>query len=286
MWHSGGIVTYSSRLWLFPGVEAGLFVATNGPQTRDKGHALTAITSLAADMLLGEKFWLNSSTVCSFPAPWKRPESPTETSTTASTPVKAESKQALSPRSDHQTPTRQQTTFRQSLKQLLGVYSHKAFGEIVVERGGSSATGKDVGGHAQIKGSDSASSTAKDGNTSEWLLLKFGRFGKLKLQRVEGDSNGWEGRFIGPLWYVTASDESNRPVSVQFLRDESGHVDRIRYPIDARYDVIEFHKREQEAPASSSYSVSCRGSTFGSVVITVTGLSVLNSLVVRTLVPS
>lgn len=300
VWHSGGIVTYSSRLWLFPGVGAGLFVATNGPQTRDKGQALTAITGMAADLLLGETFWLNSTTVCTFPAPWKRqepsPETETETSAsktpaTASTATRPVKKKDESEGSRGSQSPRRENTFQQSLKQLLGVYSHKAFGEIVIERGGlrSSGTDKDVlSGNAHFKGTDDPGPTAGEtGNASDWLLLKFGRFGQLKLKRVEGEPNGWEGRFVGPLWYVTASDESNRPISVQFLQDESGRVDRLRYPIDARYDVIEFQKRGvEEASASSSYSVSCGGSPLGSVMVTVTGLSVLNALLVRTLVPS
>ena len=108
----------------------------------------------------------------------------------------------------------------------------------------------------------------------------------MKLRRAAGEANGWEGRFVGPLWYVTASDEYNSPVRVQFLQDESGRVDRIRYPIDAQYDVIEFHKRGQDSSVSSSYSLSCRGSTLGSVVVTVVGLALLNSLLVRKLIPS
>ena len=269
-------------------------------QTRDKGQALTAITGMAADLLLGETFWLNSTTVCTFPAPWKRqepsPETETETSAsktpaTASTATRPVKKKDESEGSRGSQSPRRENTFQQSLKQLLGVYSHKAFGEIVIERGGlrSSGTDKDVlSGNAHFKGTDDPGPTAGEtGNASDWLLLKFGRFGQLKLKRVEGEPNGWEGRFVGPLWYVTASDESNRPISVQFLQDESGRVDRLRYPIDARYDVIEFQKRGvEEASASSSYSVSCGGSPLGSVMVTVTGLSVLNALLVRTLVPS
>ncbi|XP_076467633.1 uncharacterized protein LOC143298638 [Babylonia areolata] len=230
VWHSGGIVTYSSRLWLLPGVKAGLFVATNGPQTRDKGHALTAITNMAADLLLGEAFWLNETTICTFPAPWKPPQ--------------------IHDKKERRDSTGGLTTKRQEssdldLNQLVGVYTNKAFGEIVIERGGGGGGGGgdgleeyDVREHG-----DDIFKAGEKGNGSEWLVLK-----------------GWDGWFIGPLWYVTDSDEHQRPIRVHFLRDVTGHVEGIRYPIDGHYDDIEFRKQDgQGVTASVPYSATSGG---------------------------
>ena len=40
LWHSGGIVTFTSQLWLFPDMDAGVFVASNGPLTSRGSAAL------------------------------------------------------------------------------------------------------------------------------------------------------------------------------------------------------------------------------------------------------
>lgn len=31
LWHSGGIVSFTSQLWLFPDMDSGVFVSCNGP---------------------------------------------------------------------------------------------------------------------------------------------------------------------------------------------------------------------------------------------------------------
>ncbi|KAH3781630.1 hypothetical protein DPMN_159530 [Dreissena polymorpha] len=71
LWHSGGIVTFSSQLWLYPDMRSGVFVASNGPLTSKGSTAIRNIAYFASDLLLGEEPWLNTSTTCSFPAPWK-----------------------------------------------------------------------------------------------------------------------------------------------------------------------------------------------------------------------
>ncbi|KAK7098053.1 hypothetical protein V1264_004941 [Littorina saxatilis] len=291
VWHSGGIVTFSSRLWLLPGAGAGLFVATNGPQTKAKGHALTAITSMAADLLLGEKFWLNSSTVCTFPAPWK-PTSETSRHTAADTATSSTEDRVPRDRSTEKGTKRGSEEFHTRHlpdEELMGVYSHKAFGDMVIEQvvqNDVTLSETDVTEPVIPKGHDHSESATGSGNSSERLLLKFGRFGKLKLTRVRPDrANQWEGRFVGPLWYVTASDESRDPLRVQFLQDDAGNVDGIRFPIDGKYDIIEFEKRQQDPRLSSSYSASCRGCSFKSVVLAVAVSHVLGICMVWRLTP-
>ncbi|KAL8570293.1 hypothetical protein ACOMHN_011315 [Nucella lapillus] len=277
VWHSGGIVTYSSRLWLLPGVKAGLFVATNGPQTRDKGHALTAITNMAADLLLGEPLWLNESTICTFPAPWKPlekpPQSPPPPTTTTSTPEVNGSHELPDKRGPVSVFTKRKDYLDMDLDQLIGVYTHKAFGKMVITRGGSDVKEYDVREHDVIKGSNAGVS----GNGSDWLMLKYGRFGQLRLKKAAGASDdGWEGWFVGPLWYMTASDEHRSPVCVRFLRDGRGRVDRIRYPIDGHYDDVEFQKRDHDVISSVPYSASCGGAS----VVSVAGWKVVLCLTV------
>lgn len=219
IWHSGGIVTFSSRLWLLPGVDAGLFVATNGPQTSQKAQALTVITSMAADLLLGESPWLNSSTICTFPFPWTKNSHSSRTSQKRDNcSMQNESKMVI--KTEVTSP---------STNDLEGIYYHKAFGEITVET---------------VESEQKSNCNTADGELAATMMLKFGRFGQLKLTMVKQEEPlVWHGRFQGPLWYLTASDDSHEPVVVRFLQNQGGRVDRLTYPIDPQYDVIEFRKR-------------------------------------------
>ncbi|XP_033742502.1 gigasin-6-like [Pecten maximus] len=70
VWHSGGIVGFSSLLWLFPNQDIGIFASLTGSRDNDNQHPIRVIMSRAADMLLGETPWLDRRTACSFPAPW------------------------------------------------------------------------------------------------------------------------------------------------------------------------------------------------------------------------
>lgn len=62
---------YSSLLWLFPDLKAGVFVTITGAKDNQYRPSLYAIASQASDLLLGNTPWLNESTSCTFPAPWK-----------------------------------------------------------------------------------------------------------------------------------------------------------------------------------------------------------------------
>ncbi|KAL4230393.1 hypothetical protein ACF0H5_010775 [Mactra antiquata] len=73
LWHSGGIVTFVSQLWLFPDVRSGVFVTTSGPLNQHGSMAVKNIASRISDFLLGKEPWLNSTSTCTFPAPWEEP---------------------------------------------------------------------------------------------------------------------------------------------------------------------------------------------------------------------
>ena len=70
VWHSGGVSTYKSQLWLIPEVDMALYVAVNGPPTSGTTWALTLLLMYATDLFLHDTPWLNHTTACSFPAPW------------------------------------------------------------------------------------------------------------------------------------------------------------------------------------------------------------------------
>ena len=71
MWHSGGLTTYKTRVWLYPDVGLGLFVSSNGPLGAASSWGLILTLQYLSDLLLGEEPWLNTSTLCTFPEPWK-----------------------------------------------------------------------------------------------------------------------------------------------------------------------------------------------------------------------
>lgn len=69
--HSGGMVSYITRLWLFPDMDVGIFGSVNGPGIpRSALQHLSVSLDYIADHLLGFEPWLNESTACSFPNPW------------------------------------------------------------------------------------------------------------------------------------------------------------------------------------------------------------------------
>ena len=67
IWHSGGLYSYKSWLPIYPSFKSGVFASENGPGPT---QPLTLIVRFISDILIGESFWLNSSTACTFPEPW------------------------------------------------------------------------------------------------------------------------------------------------------------------------------------------------------------------------
>ncbi|WAR28087.1 GIGA6-like protein [Mya arenaria] len=72
VWHSGGLWSYITLVWLFPEENIGIFISTNGGMFKDyQSKSLTTTMYYLADRLLDKEPRLNSSTACSFPLPWK-----------------------------------------------------------------------------------------------------------------------------------------------------------------------------------------------------------------------
>ena len=72
VWHSGGITTFKSQVWLYPDEDIGLFASTNGPPNIDNTWGLIIVLQTISDVLLRETPWINATSACAFPSPWKR----------------------------------------------------------------------------------------------------------------------------------------------------------------------------------------------------------------------
>ncbi|WAR28085.1 GIGA6-like protein, partial [Mya arenaria] len=73
VWHRGTLWAYYSIAWLVPEQNIGIFISTNGGMFKDDQYtSLTTTLYYLADLLLDKEPWLNSSTACSFPEPWKK----------------------------------------------------------------------------------------------------------------------------------------------------------------------------------------------------------------------
>ncbi|XP_064609424.1 uncharacterized protein LOC135473503 [Liolophura sinensis] len=102
--HAGALLASSSVLWLLPDQKTGIFVAANR-QARDPVLALIAY--YLADVTSGETPWLNHTTSCTFPEPWR------EVQPTVDFPSKAHAPQ-------------------RPLEEYTGTYGNKLFGDFRV----------------------------------------------------------------------------------------------------------------------------------------------------------
>ncbi|XP_064609249.1 uncharacterized protein LOC135473330 [Liolophura sinensis] len=59
---------YEARMTLYPSQQLGIFTAFTGKQL--SYSAQSALHAAIADIILDQNTWLNTSTICSFPAPW------------------------------------------------------------------------------------------------------------------------------------------------------------------------------------------------------------------------
>ena len=79
--HSGGLFSYITLLWTIPDLNVGVYASVNGPGYGSYSgiHNIVSFYYIV-DHLLGLKPWLNQTTACTFPKPWKK-EKDTESST-------------------------------------------------------------------------------------------------------------------------------------------------------------------------------------------------------------
>ena len=127
VWHSGGLTTYKTHVWLYPDVGLGLYISTNGPLGSASSWGLILTLQYLSDLLLGEEPWLNTSTLCTFPEPWK-PSPPVDT---------------MTPPADD--PVREAGDY-------TGTYHHPAFGNVTVTRDpGTNALKLQMGRYMEAK---------------------------------------------------------------------------------------------------------------------------------------
>ncbi|VDI63706.1 Hypothetical predicted protein [Mytilus galloprovincialis] len=186
LWHSGGIVGYSSLLWLFPDKKVGIYASMTGSKSNGNSDAIKTILSRSADMLLGLDPWLNDTTACSFPEPWIK-KSPVEYPLDEIIP---EPLWNISTQQDD----------------YVGFYCNPAFGMMKIQKQNSQ------------------------------LILRYGRFGKMKLYPITETS--FDIRYIEALWFVTNSDDNVTPVRITFSSD----FDSLVYPIDRTYRNTTFSR--------------------------------------------
>ncbi|XP_046567329.1 uncharacterized protein LOC124275727 [Haliotis rubra] len=103
--HSGSTFGYRALLTLFPSENLGIFIAMTGEDSNYRYRF--PLQNYIADRILGEKPWLNVSTICSFPAPWFNE--------TSSSPSYNMAK-----------------TLSHDRKQYEGIYHHKGFGNLEI----------------------------------------------------------------------------------------------------------------------------------------------------------
>lgn len=74
--HTGATFGYRAMMSLIPGEKVGVFTALTG---RDDNYMFRVPLQMhLLDLALGLQPWLNTSTLCSYPAPWKTPKEPTK----------------------------------------------------------------------------------------------------------------------------------------------------------------------------------------------------------------
>ncbi|ELU03630.1 hypothetical protein CAPTEDRAFT_186184 [Capitella teleta] len=124
VWHSGGIMSYKSQLWLYPDIGLGFYIQISGSQNRLA--TLDLIIHYISSIIMKERQWLNENNICSFP----------ESFTNQSLPSMPE------PFDD--TPPR-------PLMDFEGTFIHPTFGQMRVEEFNDSSLHISLGQHYKAK---------------------------------------------------------------------------------------------------------------------------------------
>ena len=91
-----------------------------------------------------------------------------------------------------------------------GVYCHPGFGNITVKL-----------------------------QNGSYLALYFGRFGEMRLQPAT--ESIFYGFYVGRLWFITNSDDSNRPIEMTFIVTSS-KISGLLFPVDFEQPKTLFSK--------------------------------------------
>lgn len=111
MFHTGSYHAYTAVASLYPQAKSGFFMMVNGPWPISYNRDLEPLSYFIADILLQEESWLNVSTVCTFPEPWKERPAPRN-------------------KTDENLPADDYDVTR-----YLGHYGHRLNGEVVISEG-------------------------------------------------------------------------------------------------------------------------------------------------------
>ncbi|GFR73070.1 penicillin-binding protein 4-like isoform X1 [Elysia marginata] len=239
LFHTGGYLTHSSRLWLFQDLNAGIYLTVNGPQTRKrKANLIKSVMYYAADELLGEPHWFNSCSACkSFPD-----FTPNPSNLTSSHKMKTKKSKNYSnldiPTGSQQFSNRNNTTGNQSLficsdcphiSFFVGTYKHKCFGKIQI--------------------------SLTPGNASEKrLVYRFGRFGQATFSRISALS--FEGKYDGALQIFNKPGKASE--TLLFSQNEIGHIDSLQYLLEGKDKWTTFKRMSDEPEQPRIHAVKTR----------------------------
>ncbi|CAL1534473.1 unnamed protein product [Lymnaea stagnalis] len=210
IYHTGGVVTHSSRLWLYPAAKAGIYINVNGPQEKkEKNSLLESLMYYASDLLLKEEPWLNRSVDC--------PVLSSLQQTTASSPT---SQSTTAPPYEDHTLTDISgldgtgNTTHSDLEDFIGVYTHRFFGDVTISRSPS----------------------------NDSLVFKYGRFGWMNLSRVSPLT--FKARYFGPLSFGNSlEDMMDRVV---FSKGVYGGVNALALDFDPAAELVRFERAETD----------------------------------------
>ncbi|XP_064636576.1 uncharacterized protein LOC135493288 [Lineus longissimus] len=123
VWHSGGISTYASHIWMYPEFNIGVYANYNGP-TSQSAKGLEAIMYFVSDVLLGLPRWLNQTAGCKYPDIDGDPYDGDQPKKNGN----QEKTENLVYKNDSSRP----------LGEFVGVYGHLAFGNITISKNDTS----------------------------------------------------------------------------------------------------------------------------------------------------
>ena len=154
--HSGSTWGYRVLQTIIPDHKLGVFVALTGD---DSGYLFrTSLTDYVLDVFMDEKPWLNETTLCSFPEPWKRKESRKTSSFNKTLPLNA------------------------VYSKYIGTFWNPAYGEITIKSNSSSNGLYAVFGYTNLTLFPSATSKSKFKFESTVFFTKIINFGRMEFK--------------------------------------------------------------------------------------------------------
>ncbi|CAH1778321.1 unnamed protein product [Owenia fusiformis] len=204
--HGGSFFGYSAQLWLFPQSDIGVFTAANGPTGADASLALRSINAYISDVLLGKEPWLNATTSCSFPLPWKpgvSGKTPIPTTWQTGNPI-----DEMTAKTDA-AETITTSLPMQNFERYAGVYGHIFLGNITIAMN----------------------------ETTNLLTFTYGRFMTGELVYQDGDS--FQLFLTGSYWWLLQNNAKSMPL--HFIADSRGYMNTLHWSVSAM-ETVEYRK--------------------------------------------